>query len=397
MPKIRLNEGVLKGLKPKAGRRTEYWDTTSSGGGLVVHVTSTGHKAFYAHYRRRSDGRYRKIKLGDVARLTLADARQENRKVQYAVGRGEDPAYDRQKAKKAETFAELADHWLERHAKQFKKRSWHDDELILKKDLQELGRLKAAAVEKEDVRRAVKVVADRGSLYRANTVLGLVRSIYRWGCDEGIVPHDPTAGLHKSIDPEPRDRVLTDDEIRRFWSGLEAAPMTPAVRLILRLALLTGQRIGEIAGAEKQEFELKDSNWQLPKSRTKNKKGHRVPLSPWTVDLLREAMAAAGDAPYLFPSATTGRPITRKAPSKAFRRCRSQMGLQDVRVHDLRRTVASNIAALGFDRVILAKVLNHTSIDRETVTGAVYDQYSYDKEKREALDAWAGRLEEIVG
>ena len=102
------------------------------------------------------------------------------------------------------------------------------------------------------------------------------------------------------------------------------------------------------------------------------------------------------DSDYLFPSPKANAPIGSSAATKGMQRARPTFGLADFRVHDLRRTAATGMAELGINPHTISLVLNHISAAKGSITSAVYVKYSYDKEKREALDAWGRRLTEIV-
>jgi integrase len=209
------------------------------------------------------------------------------------------------------------------------------------------------------------------------------------------------AHLHPQFRPErlelnperSRDRVLSEDEIKAFWTGIDRLPVEQATKLVLRLALLTGQRLDEIAGASLKELDFKRAVWTIPGERTKNGLTHAVPVSPLAAALFQEAKASASDG-YLFPS-HSGR-LRRRSISRALLRNSDALGIKKFTPHDLRRTVASQMAALGIDRVVTGKVLNHARVDRDTVTGMIYDRHSYDAEKRRALERWAERLLDII-
>ena len=68
------------------------------------------------------------------------------------------------------------------------------------------------------------------------------------------------------------------------------------------------------------------------------------------------------------------------------------LGVKPFTSHDLRRTAATNLAALGTPRIVVAKILNH--VDQQVT--AVYDRHAYDQEKRAALQAWSDRIDRIV-
>ena len=172
--------------------------------------------------------------------------------------------------------------------------------------------------------------------------------------------------------------------------------MGKAVATILRLALVTGQRIGEVAGMAKAELDLSAAMWTQPGSRRKNKEMTRVPLSPLAMALIGEAIACSGDSPYVFPSRLRNRGDDRACGHARPCPGQSGLGLDHFRVHDLRRTVATGMASLGINPHTISLVLDHISVTKGTVTGAVYVKYSFDREKREALDRWAAHLEQVI-
>ena len=398
MPVKNLTDRFVKTIKADGSKRLEFRDGKTPG--LVLRVTpegakSKGVKSWAVLYRRDGDRKRRRYTIGTYPEYDLAAARREAKQINARVVRGEDPANKKREEKKADTFEELAHLYMVRHAKP-NKRTWREDEKMLNKDLlPELGSMKASKISKRDIIRVVDIVAERGALIRANRVLTLARTVFNWACAEDLVDTNPTFGIRKRGAEISRDRVLDDEEVRAFWRGLEKAPITPTVVTILRLALVTGQRIGEIAGTRKCEIDLEHGEWEIPGSRTKNKRAHHVPLSDWALKLFTEAMEASGDSPFVFPGKGTDKAITAIAPSKALRRARPILDMDDIRVHDLRRSSASGMAKLRVGRVVLAKVLNHSGLGGGGVTG-VYDRHDYHREKRRALQAWSDRLREIV-
>jgi integrase len=183
-------------------------------------------------------------------------------------------------------------------------------------------------------------------------------------------------------------------EIRQLWRRLFEAPMAWETTQILRLCLVTAQRVGEVAGARKSEISLSDREWRLPGHRVKNGSAHNVPLSSLALDLFEEAISRSKHAEMIFPSRITKRAMTPRAVAKAMFRSLDTLGLEDATPHDLRRTAATGMAKLGVTRIVIDKVLNHVSADRSTIAG-VYDRHAYEEEKRQALELWAERLQII--
>lgn len=195
--------------------------------------------------------------------------------------------------------------------------------------------------------------------------------------------------LIKRLAPErQRDRVLSEDEIRKFWKALDNEQ--PIIAALFRLRLLTAQRGGEVHGARWDEMELTTGWWTIPAARSKNSLAHRVPLSAQALKVLKDLKAQPEDSPWVFPSTRKAGPHIAHA-QKAIERI-VQRSKVEFRGHDLRRTAASLMVGAGVPRLVVSKILNHV----ETGVTAVYDRHSYDLEKRAALDFWGKRVEAII-
>ena len=354
--------------------------------GLQLRVTDKGSKTWAIRYTRKSDGRRRRLTLGGFPAMSLEEARNRAREELALIARGADPAAGIAERKQAHTFAELAEDWIERHGKPNKgARTLRDDRSMLDRHiLPAIGAMKAAEVEKRDVIRLLDAVAaapdarsaDSGSprklTHRPNRVFELVRAIFRWAVGRDLLKIDPTWGLSPPIKREKaRERNLSPDEIRTLWAALDRAqvarrstkgmargeratagddiPLTRATALALKLSLATGQRIGEVAGIAMPELSLNDTApmWVVPGERSKNGEANRVPLSPLALRLIGEARELAAGSPWLFPSPLGHGAIDPHAPTKALERARSAIGVEDFRVHDLRRTTATRMAEMG--------------------------------------------------
>jgi integrase len=169
--------------------------------------------------------------------------------------------------------------------------------------------------------------------------------------------------------------------------------MVKEIQLALKLQLITGQRKGEVVGAEWADIDLANKWWTIPKEKAKNNLPHRVPLSPLALKLIKETKESSKESSFLFPSPLKeDSHITEPAIDRAIRNNRELFDIKHFVPHDLRRTVASQMTSMGISRLTVSKILNHV----ESGVTAVYDRHSYDKEKRHALNKWAKRLEEIV-
>jgi len=428
MARLRLTSRFIETVSTGA-ERDDFRDSIVVG--LELRVTAGGTKTWAIRYRRKNDGKLRRLTLGTFPNLSLDDARTRAKGELAAVARGADPAGGVQERKEALTFRELSEEWRVRHGQPNKGyRTLKDDVSMLNRHvLPDIGEMKAGEITKRDLIRLLDRCAaapdarrkskqsPRRTSQRANKVFELVRSIFRWAVGRDLITIDPTSGMSAPLrKAKPRERALSYDEIAVLWKALNTAPeqkaeygkgdfpMTKATALALKIALATGQRIGEVAGIERSEYDLKGDAplWTVPGSRSKNGEQNRVPLSPLAVQLFEEAEALAGKAPWLFPSPKLSKsgklrgPIDAHAPTKALERARDKIAVASFRVHDLRRTAATRMAELGIAPHTISLILNHISARSGTITSGVYIKYSYDREKREALGAWGAALERMI-
>ena len=383
MPKTNLTARTLEALKPLARGQVDYWDASLPGFG--VRVSPGGRKAWVLMYRIGS--RKRRLTLGTYPPMMLADARDEAKAALLTVQKGSDPAAEKFEWRKAQTFAQLAELYLEKHAKPNKK-SWRLDEKALWRDVvPRLGNRRAREITRRDIRDLLDDIKARGSPIQANRTFEIMRKLFNWAIAEDYLPDSPCQKISKPAKENRRDRVLKEDEIRAVWQAMEAEQ--PLVAALFKLRLITAQRGGEVASMRWEDIDFPSSWWTIPGERTKNGLSHRVPLSPLALEILDRLKTERLEPPWIFPSPKPGRHLEHMV--QATRRIRNRSGVEFV-PHDLRRTAASYMTGMGMPRLTVKKILNHVESD---VT-ATYDRHSYDQEKRQALEAWGQRLEEIV-
>ena len=334
--------------------------------------------------------------FGTYPRLSLTNARARQAKAREMLEEeGKDPGSELVKTKRANREApivnELAEEYIEKWAKP-RKRSWKEDERMLKSDvLPFIGRKKAADVTRRDIILILDAVVERGAPISANRTLAVVRKMFRFCLTRDLVPHNPCEAVQAPAKENQRDRVLSIPEIKKFWKTLEKndLDMTAAIRLCLKLMLATAQRRREVVTAKWVDFDLTPGWWTIPEEIAKNNLPHRVPLSPLACRLLK---AAKKDEVYVFPNRNGTGAIGLDVVTRAVRRNEGKFSLDRFTPHDLRRTAASHMASIGTPRLHIGKILNHV----EPGITSVYDRHSYDQEKRKALNAWGRKLESII-
>jgi integrase len=388
-----FTDRYVASLRAQPERYTR-WD----GGGFGIRVTPRGIKSWVLAYHFQ--GRSRFLTLGSYPQMGVADAHIAVAAARKLLAQDVDPGTVKVAARKTErdavTVAELVEEYLAKWARP-RKRSAAEDERQLRKDaIPRWGHRKAKDITRRDVIELLDAIVARGSPISANRTFAAIRKMFSWAVSRDLVPASPCAAVNAPGKEHRRDRILIADEIAFFWNALDdpALPILPPIRLALKFQLCTGQRKGEIVGAEWGEFDLHENIWNIPAEKSKNNLPHRVALAPLALALLNEIARNASKSRWLFPSPRRqGEPITARAVSHAVRNNRERLGIGDVTPHDLRRTAASHMTALGISRLVVSKILNHA----EPGVTAVYDRHSYDGEKRAALAAWSKRLEEIIG
>ena len=380
---MRLNETNIKRLQPPAtGNRVHYDDEVP---GFGLRVTKAGARAFVLNYH--VDGRERRLTLGSWPSWSATAARLRARELRKQVDQGVDPLGVKAERRKAPTFGDLADQYLEQHAS--KKKSGYRDEEYLRRDVLPLwGNRKAQDIEQDDVIELIDRKAQDGPI-AANRLRAVIYKLFNWAISKRKgVAANPCVNTERPGVEKERDRTLSETEIPQFWSALDSARMSAHVRTILRLVLVTAQRPGEVCEIEYKDIE--GEWWTVPAEKAKNRRLHRVPL----VRLAFELLDPRASERWVFPSPRGDSPIQVNALTHALRR-NKHLGLAPFTAHDLRRTAATETAKIGVPEFVIARVLNHAESERKVTK--VYVRYSYDKEKRRALERWERKLRSIIG
>jgi integrase len=383
MPRKHFTARSINSWKPPSSGQVDYWDEDTPGFGL--RLSAGGRRTWIVMYRL---GRRKvRLTLGTFPEMPLVDAKQEARNAISRVQKGKDPAAEKRAERDAESFGQLAYAYLEKYAK-VRKKSWKTDDEVLKRDV--LPRWKhrpAKDITRRDVRDLLDVILKRGAPIMANRTFEILRRLFNWAITEDYLTSSPCTKLPKPSKERRRDRVLNDDEIRAVWKAIEVEK--PLVVGIFKLRLITAQRGGEVMSMAWGDVDEGEGWWTIPAERAKNGLSHRVPLTDLASAVLDEVKRFGNGSPWVFPSQRRGRHLEQMV--QAAYRIRDRSGVDFV-PHDLRRTAASCMTGMGISRLTVSKILNHA----ERGVTATYDRHSYDPEKRQALEAWALRLKEVV-
>jgi integrase len=392
MPVVNMTDRFVKTLK-RGPNAVEWFDETTRG--LSLKVNPGGACTFYFNYTRRTDAIRRRVQLGKAASLPLKEARRKALRMASLVADGKDPAGDRRAERDALTVADVAELYLKLYAETRKRTANRDRQAIDKDVLPVIGRLKAESVTRRDIGRITERMVARGVTIGASRTFEIVRKMFSWAIGHGLIERNPCQGMAKPFKTRERERVLSGDEIRTVWNGLDVSHISSDAQKVLQLCLITGQRLGEVAGMSRGELNLQTQVWTIPSSRSKNGHAHRVPLTEMALGIVEIASATAVTE-FLFPGYGKLDPIRSSSVGKAVRRSQEVIGIPHWTTHDLRRTVATAMADLGVAPHVIGHVLNHRTVTRAKVTDRVYVRYDYQREVRAALELWQSRLSSII-
>ena len=454
MARVRLTEKAVQAAKAVEGQRLELWDEVTPG--LCLRVTCSAErqqKSWVLRYRA-PDGRQPRLKLGEYSpQYGLAEARADARLHQVQIQKGVDPAADlRKKKAKArlepiKTMDDLADFYFQvsqsgewkPKGKVKRLRTITDEKDIYGRYLRpSLGRLRLEDIDRATVKAAIRKLVARGINARANRAQAVARQMFALAITEERVQINPATGFQPLGAEAPRVRVLSDEEIKAFWTGLQspseleiikegekAAPVYVGrpMAILLELALLLLQRRSEIAGMRRGELNLDLGIWLIPAERMKGGQPHLVPLPPRSIALIQEAILISenqlnqrwkkrqdkgeqdlGPPPEvdcIFPSRSHhDLPVGADSPNHAMRQICLAVGIPDATPHDLRRTGSTALTSerLGVSHFIRSQVLGHRSDagGGSRVSMLHYDANEYASEKRKALELWEALVLKIA-
>jgi integrase len=425
MPK--LTDRFLAALKVENGRKDRLvFDTACPG--LGVRVTAKGTRTFIAQWTDPATRSKVREPIGVWGNLTIEQAREAARVRLGAVAKGINPRAERERqrqeaererAEAALTFDALINEWKALHLTHRRPRYAAEAERAIRCGLPNLLKRPAARISRSDAVNALDQIVKVGKAVTADRTMAYARACFTWGKQRGKVPQNPFADLPIATGASERERALSDAEISEVWEAADTLgyPFGPFYKLLI----LTLQRREEVAGMRWSEISEDVTRWTLPGARMKNGKPHTVHLAPAARTVLRSIPRVAG-CDLVFSTTTYRLSATEVNDPKGHRKreptpisgfsqgkryldaaiaaARAENAVKlgpkaeampAWRVHDLRRTGVTTLAALGFDSIVVDKLLAHQPSKLRGVAG-VYQRHDFARERAAALDAWAARV-----
>lgn len=387
MKRVLTDKLITNLKKAPPGTRQLYADVSVPG--LGVRVTDKGHRTFILGARYPGSPHFKRIELGEVGALTLAAARTKAREWLALIKAGEDPRrIEAARLASAEnTFGALCERFITSELPK-QRRGRAVERLLRSRDAAPLLPLSLPTLTHRHIRETVSLMAARAPA-AAHNLFDALRAVCEFAVHRGMIEVSPCAGVKPSrlIGPERvRTRVLSDSEIRAVWRA--AGELGYPWGMMVKMLLLTGCRVGEVAGARWDEFDLTERLWRIPPARFKSNVTHVVPVTDDLAGILGQLprwgdflFTTTGDVPVHGFHARSKRELDRAAALEA-----------PYQLHDLRRTMRTRLSGLRVPDHIAELSIGHA----RTGLQRVYDQHSYLDELRSALEAWHRLLAQII-
>ena len=371
---VKLTQQMINRLQPPTykddGKDAEEWYMDADVKGLGVRVRSSGKKTFVVRYFNELS-QHRKHTIGDAKRFTLEVARKVARQKQGDIAQGQDPNRDRNDMRKRgreRVVSDLGEKTIAEMRNQGRSEKYiRDNQAYLTQHI--IPAIGVQVISEVDVRQIQQIISKlKKTPTKANRVRSLVKRMFSLAKRWGYRTDDPTAGL-ESYSEQARSRVLTDDELSRLATAMDASSYQQSRNAAL-LVLLTGSRPQEVFSATWEQFDLAAGVWVKPAQAVKQKRDHRVQLAPEAVHLLEKIKGLDEEGEegddvdphaFLFPSDSASGHI--QSIKTFWAAVTTKAKLQDVRLYDLRRTLATRLMASGADLATVMQATGHTTVN----------------------------------
>ena len=385
MPRIKLTDRTLKTIYTDRSIE-EFVDEDFSHGEFGVRVSSTGRKAFFLRYR--VNGKRRRLPLGGYPGISLSQARSKALEAVVGVTSGSDPAKARQQYRDADTAAVLFEAFIAQKQHSYVRSTYRNYLAMWNKDcLKAIGDMKVDDVARHHIAALLDKIEGRTSgPHMANRTRTLLMSLFSWGVAKGRCKSNPVTGVPKAQKREmPGERFLSRDEIKIYWDCTEELPLSE--RVYWRLLVLLALRPGEVAML--QWSWVDGEVLTIPASLVKNKREHKLFLSPFTRKQIAELQRYASSE-FFFPSKYSD--SHQKNFTESHKRLHEKMDIPPWTPRDIRRTCETQMRTFIRDGEGVSRVLNHdiSAIRKH------YDRGDYFERKSEVLTKWTEWLKGVI-
>lgn len=379
MSKYNFTKRTIDNLPlPMQGKSVDYYDEIQRN--LFVRVTCAGSRTFYV--RRKISGISERIFIGRYPDISVEQARRSAAAIMGQIAMGSNPQESIRAAREEATIGELFTNYIEQYARGRCLRA-KDMERDFERYVKDWRERKYSSVKKSDVQTRFNDVFREHGPGAANHILILMRAAINWNLRHGFIEGANTwAGL-RCYKIQARERFLKPNEMEAFFSAVGRIT-DDTIRDFIAISLFTGARKSNVLGMRWDQVDFDLAIWRIPL--TKNKDSQTVPLTkPAMTILKRRRLALNKKSPWVFPGKDPNLHLV--DPKRSWQTLLRKAGISDLRMHDLRRTLASYMAIDNQSLSIIAKALGHKS----TVSTQIYSRLTNDP-VRQAMEQAQERM-----
>lgn len=387
-----FTDTYIRNLKGKEKRYEEY-----EGAGFGVRVSPNGIKSWI--YRYKIDGKTDKLTLGSYPALSLSAAKKKFLDLSDLRRSGQNPKdlIQEQQEKKNNTVEKLILPWYSSYVEKNRKQPLQIKQQIDADIIPLLGDRDLETLQAKDITKALDTIVARGAPIHANRVLSTLKQAFNYAVSRGSMQHNPATNIRtRDIGglEKPRERYLNMDELKKLWLFLDTdeCKMFLQTKAALKIIILTGVRTSEIRLAQWSGFDFENSLWTIPPEHTKGAITVKIHITPILKSILME-LKSISDSTFVLSGLVPNNPLDKNAMPRAIRRIQERLGIPDWTAHDLRRTFATQLGeSLNIDPVVVEKCLGH----KMPRIMATYNKNEMLPQRKEALEKWAQKIEDLV-
>jgi integrase len=380
--RLNFTKRFIEGLPlPEQGRRIEYFDEQIKA--LVLRVTDKGVKTFYV--RKKIDGISKRFLIGQFPDLTIDQARKKAAEYCGSLALGEDLQAKRKRSREELPLGILLARYIEDHAQQHCL-AGKEIEAVFRRYLSDWSDRKLSSIKKLDVNSKLAAIATNHGQFAANHTLTYARAAINWCIERGLTTlPNPWTGAQK-FKVLSRERFIRPEELKRFFECLDKIS-NHGIRDYILVSLFTGARRSNVLAMRWDQIDFTLGTWKIP--RTKSGDSHTLPLTSTVLELLQLRQEARTNE-WVFPSkGKTGHLVE---PKKSWQSLLRLAELDDLRLHDLRRTLGSYMAIGNQSLQVIGKVLGHKS----SQATQIYSKLTYDP-LRQAMEKAQSDMFKVAG
>jgi len=388
----KFTHNKIQGLLPKKNRYL-----VNEGNGFCLRVSPQGTKTWF--YRYKFNGKDKWLTIGHFPAMGVAEARKCFNEFWEMRSSGQDPEeiVTERQIQKNNTIQTLITEWYNNYIVKHRKQPQQIKQQIDADIIPLLGTIELSKLHTRDITKALDIIVKRGAPVHANKVLSTLKQLFNYAVNRGEIISNPAANLRaRDIGgvEKPKERYLTLDELKILWLFLDSDKhgLSLSIKEAIKIIILTGVRTAEIRLATWSEFDFEQSLWTIPPLHTKTAMTMKIHLSSEVKSILQK-LQKNSHSKYVLTGSDGLSSISEKAISKAINRIQERVAIPYWTAHDLRRTFATQLGeTLHTDPVVIEKCLGH----KMPKIMATYNKNEMLPQRKEALELWASKIQELI-